>query len=129
MQTGGRPICSFPPPAGRTIRRSWIRATAFFLAVVMSVLGSISLDAMSAIIPSMPVQGAPTFQGEGPPKILAEAGEEPDTSRNPSRRYWTRGIVLLLIIVLIIWLIYRSLKGWMPLMSRVAGESMPPRGR
>jgi hypothetical protein len=129
MQTGGRPICIFPPPAGRTIRRSWIQATALCLAVVMSVLGSISRDAMSAIISSMPAQGAPTVQGEGPPKILAEEGEEPDTPRNQSRRYWMRGIVLLIIIVLIIWLIYRSLKGWRPLISWVAGESMPPRGR
>jgi hypothetical protein len=111
------------------IRRSWIFATALCLAVVMAVLGSVSRDAMSAIISSIPAHGVPTVQGEGPPKILTAAGEEPDTPRNRSRRYWTRGIVLLVVIVLLIWLIYRSLKGWRPMISWVAGEAMPHRGR
>lgn len=108
------------------IRRSWIPATAICLAVVMAVIGFISRDAMAAIIASMPAQGVPTVQGDGPPKILPAAGEEPDTPRNLSGRYWTRGIVLLLIIVVLIWLIYRFFTGWRPMISWLAGETMLP---
>jgi hypothetical protein len=111
------------------IRRFWIPATALCLAFVMAVIGSISRDAMAAIIASMPAQGMPTVQGDGPPKILPAAGEEPDTQRNLSGRYWTRGIVLLIIIVLLIWLIYRSFTGWRPMISWLVGEPIPPRGR
>ena len=70
MRNGTRPIWLFPPPAGRMIRRSWIFATALCLAVVMAVLGSVSRDAMSAILSSMPAKGVPAVEGEGAPKFL-----------------------------------------------------------
>jgi hypothetical protein len=111
------------------IRRAWIPATALSLAVVMTVLGSSSRDAMSAILSSIPARGVPAMQGEGAPKFLPAADGEPDTPGIRSRRYRTRIIVLVIIIVLIIWLIYRSLKGWRPMISRVAEDATPPRGR
>lgn len=106
------------------IRRSWIPATAFSLAVVMAVIGSISRDAIAEKIASMPEHGVPTVQGDGPPKILPAASEDPDTPRNLSGRYWTRGIVLLVIIVVILWLIYRSFTGWRPMVSGLGHEGL-----
>lgn len=94
----------------------------------MAVLASGSRDAMSAILSSMPAKGASAVQGEGAPRFLPAADGEPDTPGIRSRRYRTRIIVLVIIIVLIIWLIYRSLKGWRPMISRVAEDTMPPRG-
>jgi uncharacterized membrane protein len=75
------------------VRKFWIPATALCLAVVMAVIGSL------------------------PREALAAAGVQSGPLGDLSGRYWTRGIVLLIIIVLLIWLIYRSFTGWRPMIS------------
>ena len=98
-------------------RRLWIPATALVLSSIMAMAGSVSQDAMAGIVALSQSTGASIVQGEGPAKIRAAADSAPHPQRNVSARYWMRGIVLLLIILLILWLIYRTFKGWKPMIS------------
>jgi len=53
--------------------------------------------------------------------IMAMTGSAADFASHPQRdgsaRYWMRGIVLLLLVLLILWLIYRTFTGWKPMIS------------
>jgi hypothetical protein len=83
----------------------------------MALLGSVSRDAMAGIAAVSQSTGAPIIGEEGPAKIRSAAAFAPHPSRDVSARYWMRAIVLLLIILLIIWLIYRTFTGWKPMIS------------
>jgi len=96
-------------------RRPWVPATALFLSSVMAMAGFVSQDAMAGIVALSQSTGAPVVQGEGPAKIRSAADVAPHPQRNVSARYWMRGIVLLLIILLVLWLIYRTFTGWKPM--------------
>ena len=98
-------------------RRLWIPATALVLSTVMAMAGSVSQDAMAGIVALSQSTGASIVQGEGPAKIRAAADVASHPKRNVSARYWIRGIVLLLIILLMLWLIYRTFTGWKPMIS------------
>ncbi len=98
-------------------RRLWIPATALVLSSVMAMAGSVSQDAMAGIVALSQSTGASIVQGEGPAKIRSAADFASHPQRNVSARYWIRGIVLLLIILLILWLIYRTFTGWKPMIS------------
>lgn len=98
-------------------RRFWIPATALFLSSVMAMIGSVSQDAMAGIVVLSQATGASIVQEEGLAKIRSAADFAPHPQRVGSARYWIRGIVLLLIILLILWLIYRTFTGWKPMIS------------
>jgi len=98
-------------------RRLWVSATALVLSSIMAMAGSVPQDAMAGVVALSQSTGASIVQGEGPAKIRAAADFAPYPQRNVSARYWMRGIVLLLIILLILWLIYRTFKGWKPMIS------------
>jgi hypothetical protein len=83
----------------------------------MAMIGSVSRDAMAGILGLSQSTGASIVQEEGPAKIRSAADFAPHSQRNVSARYWMRGIVLLLIILLMLWLIYRSFTGWKPMIS------------
>jgi len=98
-------------------RRSWVPATALFLSSTMAMVGSVSQDAMAGIVALSQSSGASIVQEEGSAKIRSAADFAPHPQRNVSARYWMRGIVLLLIILLMLWLIYRTFTGWKPMIS------------
>lgn len=98
-------------------RRFWVPATALFLSSVMAMIGSVSQDAMAGIVVLSQAPGAFIVQEEGPAKIRSAADFAPHPQREGSARYWIRGIVLLLIILLLLWLIYRTFTGWKPMIS------------
>ena len=98
-------------------RRLWVSATALVLSSIMAMAGSVSQDAMAGIVALSQSTGASIVQGEGPAKIRTAADVASHPQRNVSARYWIRGIVLLLIILLILWLIYRTFTGWKPMIS------------
>src|SRR5512141_2468613 len=98
-------------------RRIWVPATALFLSSIMAMIGSVSQDAMEGIAAMSQATGASIVQEEGPAKIRSAAYFAPHPQRKGSTRYWIRGIVLLLIILLILWLIYRTFTGWKPMIS------------
>jgi len=83
----------------------------------MAMMGSVSQDAMAGIVALSQSTGASIVQEEGPAKIRSAANFAPLPHRNVSARYWIRGIVLLLIILLMLWLIYRTFTGWKPMIS------------
>jgi hypothetical protein len=83
----------------------------------MAMIGSVSQDAMAGIAAMAQATGASSVQEEGPAKIRSAAYFAPHPQRKVSTRYWIRGIVLLLIILLILWLIYRTFTGWKPMIS------------
>ena len=111
-------------------RRSWFPATAFFLAVVLTVFGSIPQDAMGGTIPSLvPVseRNAITKVREmnrrDVPDLAAftsrsAADVEPRTEWNLSAGLWFRVVVLVVIIAIILLLIYRNFTGWKPMNSQ-----------
>jgi len=98
-------------------RGFWIPATAFLLSSILAMTGSVSQDAMAGIVLMSQVPGASIVQGEGPAKTRSAENVAPHPQRGVSARNWTRGIVLLLIILLILWLIYRTFTGWKPMNS------------
>jgi len=102
-------------------RRFWIPATALLLSSVLVMTGSVSHDAMAGIVVLSQFSGASIVGGESP----AMMGPAPDVETHPQRdvssRYWMRGIVLLLLILLILWLIYRTFTGWKPMISCSVG--------
>ena len=98
-------------------RRVWIPATALLLSSIMAMMGSVSRDAMAGIVVLSQVPGASIVQEKGPARILPAADFASHPQRNVSARYWIRGIVLLLIILLVAWLIYRTFTGWKPMIS------------
>jgi hypothetical protein len=98
-------------------RRFWVPATALCLSCLMGMLGSVSRDAMGGVILLSRSRAAPAVQLEGPAEYRSFTGLAPHPQRDVSVRYWMRGIVLLLIILLIVWLIYRAFNGWKPMIS------------
>jgi hypothetical protein len=98
-------------------RRFRIPATALFLSAIMAMAGAVPHDAMAGIAALSQSTGAPIVREEGPAKIRPGTGFDPHPQRDISARYWMRGIVLLIIILLILWLIYRSYNGWKPMIS------------
>jgi len=98
-------------------RRDWIPATALLLSSIMAMMGSVSRDAMAGIVVLSQVPGASIGQEKGPAQILPAADFASHPQRNVSARYWIRGIVLLIIILLVVWLIYRTFTGWKPMIS------------
>jgi hypothetical protein len=98
-------------------RRFRVPATALFLSSIMAMTGSVSQDAMAGIVALSHATGASIVHEESPAKIRSSANFAPHPQRNASARSWIRGIVLLLIILLILWLIYRTFTGWKPMIS------------
>ena len=98
-------------------RRFWVPVTALFLSSIMAMVGFVSQDAMVGIVALSESTGASIVQEEGPTMIRSAADFAPHPQRNVSARYWMRGIVLLLIILLMLWLIYRTFTGWKPMIS------------
>ena len=98
-------------------RRFRVPAIALFLASILAMTGSVSQDAMAGIAVLSQSTCASAFQEEGPAKTGPAAGFASHPQRNVSARYWMRGIVLLLLILLILWLIYRTFTGWKPMIS------------
>lgn len=98
-------------------RRFRIPATALFLSAIMAMAGAVPHDAMAGIAALSQSTGASIVREEGPLEIRPGAGIAPHPQRDISARYWTRGIVLLIVILLILWLIYRSYTGWKPMIS------------
>jgi hypothetical protein len=94
----------------------------------MAILGSVSLDGMAEILSLSRSKGASVVHLEGPAETGPSADFAHRPERKPSARYWMRGIVLLLIILLILWLIYRTFTGWKPMISWPAGETLPVAG-
>jgi len=83
----------------------------------MAMAGSVSQDAMAGIVALSQSTGVSIVQKEGPAKIRSAEDFASHPQRNVSARYWMRGIVLLIIILLMLWLIYRSFTGWKPMIS------------
>jgi len=104
-------------------RRFWVPATALLLSSILVMTGSISHDAMAGIFVLSQSSGSSIVEGEGPATMKMGPAEEFEThsQRDVSSRYWMRGIVLLILILLILWLIYRTFTGWKPMISRSVG--------
>jgi hypothetical protein len=83
----------------------------------MAMTGSVSQDAMAGIIVLSHDTGASIAQEESPATIRSAADSAPHPQRNGSTRYRIRGIVLLLVILFVLWLIYRTFTGWKPMIS------------
>ncbi len=98
-------------------RRFRVQATALFLFSIMAMTGFVSQDAMAGIVVLSQVPVASIVPEEGPAKIRSAEGFASHPQRNGSARYWIRGIVLLLIVLLVLWLIYRTFTGWKTMIS------------
>ena len=98
-------------------RRSRVQATALFLFSIMAMTGLVSQDAMAGIVVLSQVPGTSIVREEGPAILRSAAGFAPHPRRNGFARHWVRGIVLLLIILLVLWLIYRTFTGWKTMIS------------
>jgi hypothetical protein len=83
----------------------------------MAIVGSVPQDAMAGIVVLSRSTGASIVRDEGPAKIGRAAEFASHPQRNASARYWMRGIVLLLLVLLILWLIYRTFTGWKPMIA------------
>jgi len=94
-----------------------VPAIALFLSSFMAMTGSVSQDAMAGLVALAQSTGASVVQEEGPAKTGSAAGFASHPQRNVSARYWMRGIVLLLLVLLILWLIYRTFTGWKPMIA------------
>lgn len=103
-------------------RRFRFPATALFLSFVMSAIGSVPRDAMAGIVILSQSTGASTIREEGPANIRPAADFAPRPQRDGSARYRVPGIMLLLIILLILWLVYRTFTGWVPMISGQEGD-------
>ena len=98
-------------------RRFLEPATALFLSFVMAMAGCVSQDAMAGIVALSQSTVPAIVQAEGSAKIRTGADVAPHPQRNVSARHRILGIVLLVIILLILWLIYRTFTGWKPMIS------------
>ena len=94
-----------------------VPAIALYLASITAMTGSVSQDAMAGIVVLSQSTGASAFQEEGNAKTGSAADFASHPQRDDSARYWMRGIVLLLIILLMLWLIYRTFTGWKPMIA------------
>jgi hypothetical protein len=103
-------------------RRFPIPAIALFLSFIMAAIGSVPRDAMAGIVILSQSRGASTGQEEGPAKIRSAADFAPRPQRDGSARYRVPGIMLLLILLLVLWLIYRTFTGWKPMISGQVGD-------
>jgi len=108
----------WPAPAGtqkgRVTRRSWVAATALFLSVVTAAIGSVPNDAIAGI-PSMGQTSGLPGQEDGPAMSRATADSAQILQEVASARYPMWMIMLIVILLVLIWLIYRTLTGWNPL--------------
>jgi hypothetical protein len=96
-------------------RNSWFPAAAFFLAVVLSVTGSVPRDAAAGILPLLV---PPPAVSRLVAPAAGEAGDgEPCPDRETHASWRSRAILLLLIIVIIAVLVYRYFTGWKPMIS------------
>jgi hypothetical protein len=93
-------------------RRSWVPATALVLSSIMALIGAVPRDAMAGIAILSQPTGASSALEEVPAKSRNAAGFAPGPRRDVSVRYWRRVLVLLFIILLVLWLIYRTFTGW-----------------
>jgi len=112
------------------MRRSWFPATALFLVVVMTVIGSIPRDATGGTINSLvPVSERSAItkvrelnRADVPDLAVftnkSAADVEPRAEWNPSAGPWFRAVVLVVIIAIILLLIYRNFTGWKPMNSQ-----------
>ena len=107
-------------------RRLWVPATALILSSIMAMAGSISHDAMAGIVALSRSTGASIAQEEGPTKIRSGAGFAPHPQRDATTRYRIPIIMLVLVLLLILWLIYRTFTGWKPMISQLALDSLHP---
>lgn len=98
-------------------RRFQVPATALFLSFIMAMTGSVPQDATAGIVALSEATGTSIASEEGPAIIRSAADFASHPQRNGSARYWMRGIVLLLLILLILWLVYRTFTGWRPMIS------------
>ena len=98
-------------------RRFWLPANALFLSFLMAMAGSVSQDAMAGIVALSQTTGPSIAQEEGSAKIRSGADFAPHPQRSVTARYWVRGIVLLVIILLLLWLVYQTFTGWKPMIS------------
>ena len=98
-------------------RRFRVPAIALILSSVMAMTGSVPQDAMAGIVALSQSTGASVFQEEGPAEVRSGACSVSHPKEDVSARYWMRGIVLVVILLLILWLIYRTFTGWKPMMS------------
>jgi hypothetical protein len=94
-----------------------VPAIALILSSVMAMTGSVPHDAMAGIVALSQPAGASVFQEEGPAEVRSGADVAPHPHRDVAARYWMRGIVLVLILLLILWLIYRTFTGWKPMIA------------
>lgn len=98
-------------------RRFGVPAIALILSSVMAMTGFVPHDAMAGIVALSQPTGASAFQEEGPAESRSGAGFASHPQGDVSARYWMRGIVLIVIVLLILWLIYRTFTGWKPMIS------------
>lgn len=101
-------------------RRLWIPATALFLAVALSITGSIPRDAAAAVLPWL--VSSPAGSWLAAPAAGAAGGGEAPGDPEPDASWRTRALILLLILVVIVILVWRYLAGWKPTAS---GGSLP----
>ena len=107
-------------------RRFRVPAIALLLSSVMAVTGSVSRDAMAGIVALSRSPGASIAQEDGPRKIRSGADFAPHPQRDATTRYRIPVIMLVLIILLILWLVYRTFTGWKPMISQLALDSLHP---
>jgi len=98
-------------------RRFWVPATAVLLSSIMAIIGSVSQDAVAGIVALSQPAGASIVPEEGSPQTRSAGDFTPHPQRTASARYWTRVIVVILIVLVILWLIYRTFTGWKPMIS------------
>ena len=98
-------------------RRLWRSALAVWIASVMAVAGSVPRDAAAALASaSKPARGAGVAQ-ESPAGLRTGTEVKARHATLDSARVPTRVIILLIAILIILWLIYRSFTGWKPMIS------------
>ncbi len=98
-------------------RRFWIPATALCLSAVMAMTGSVSRDAVAGIVAVSHATAASVVGEEGQARLRSVPEIAPRPPWNDSARYRMRVIVLLIVILLVLWLIYRTFTGWKPMIS------------
>jgi len=83
---------------------------------------------MAGIVAAVAIHGAlPSSRGKAPRRSGHAADVAPHPQRNVSAPvYWIRGIVLLLIILLMLWLIYRTFTGMEAPMISIAFPAGKP---
>jgi hypothetical protein len=100
---------------GRMTRRIWVTATALTLSFILGMTGCVSRDAVAGIVAlSRSAEDSIVSEG-GKETIRSGNGISTHAARDASARYWMRGIVLLIIVLFILWLLYRTFTGWKPM--------------